>query len=79
MPKTEHVKYTFEVKEGVASENDIQAPVSLQCIPINNEFEFLGNQGFLSIELENGISIKQANEIKKYLMMHVKNISITTF
>ena len=79
MPKTESAEYKFTVKEGAPSETSGDAPVFLMCEPEKTELSFLGQSGFLSINLKDGTSISEAQEIANHLQKYITSISATTF
>jgi len=75
MAKTETTKYKFTVKEGSSPEK----PIWLMCEPKTKELSFLGSDGFLSILLNEGTTIEEAEEIKKFFNKNISGIGVTTF
>ena len=79
MAKTEYADYKFTVKEFEPGSKG-EPRTFLACEPVNGEFAFLEpNKGFLSIQLNPGIDVDEANEIARYLQERVSKFAITIF
>jgi hypothetical protein len=68
----DYADYKFTVKEFDSPDGIADAPTALMCEPRTRELSIVGNNGYLSIHLKDGITVAKAQEVAAYLEEHIK-------